>query len=193
MEKWQILKSQMIIDHQWCQVRQDQVKLPHGQIIDDFFVNVRPDIALILPLTCQNEIVFVKQYRHGVGEILLELPAGAFLPEEENPILAAKRELVEETGYIADDLIPLGILYDNPVKDTNKIHLFLAKNVHKSGEQTLDITEDIEVILIPINQVMTMINQGKITVSGTITAIFLGLNKLDLGNNKSNDIISDKL
>lgn len=71
LQKWKILKSNFIIDNQWCRVRQDQVQLSDGAIIDDYFVNVRPEIALILPITPHQEIVFVRQYRHGVQEIFI--------------------------------------------------------------------------------------------------------------------------
>ena len=180
--KWKILKSKMVIDNPWCKVRQDEVELPNGQIIDDYFVNVRPDIALILPVTPQKEIVFVRQYRHATGEILLELPAGSFNPQEEDSLAAAARELEEETGYIPDKVIQLATLYDNPVKDTNKIHLFIAENVCKSSQQRLDVTEDIEVVLIPVEEVLERVLNKQICVCGTITAIFLGLNFLSRCN-----------
>jgi ADP-ribose pyrophosphatase len=175
LKKWKILQSKMVLDHHWCQVRQDEIELPNGQIIDDFFVIVRPEIALILSITNQQEIVFVRQYRHGVGEILLELPAGSFDATKEDAAIAAVRELQEETGYFAQKVTKLATLYDNPVKDTNKIHLFLAENVTKSGGQNLDITEEIEVILIPVESVLDKVAQGEISVTGTITALFLGL------------------
>lgn len=179
LKKWRILKSTMVFNHQWCKVRQDAIELPSGKVIDDYFVTIRPEVALILPVTSNQEIILVRQYRHGAGEILLELPAGAFNPDEESPQLAAIRELKEETGYIADTVTQLGILYDNPVKDTNKINLFLADGVRKAGEQQLDVTEEIEVVLIPIEAVMEKIATGEICVAGTVAAIFLGLNFLN--------------
>lgn len=174
-QKWKRLKSQMVINNQWCKVRRDEIELPTGAVIDDYFVNVREDIALIFPVTEQREVVLVRQYRHAVEEILLELPAGAFNPAEEDSFEAARRELEEETGYVATQLIRLTTLYDNPVKDTNKIHLFIAENVHLSSQQRLDITEDIEVVLVPLEEVMAKISAGEICVSGTVAAIFLGL------------------
>jgi 8-oxo-dGTP pyrophosphatase MutT (NUDIX family) len=165
----------MVFDNPWCQVRRDEVELPNGKVIDDFFVNVRPDIALLMAVTPNREIVFVRQYRHGVNEILLELPAGTFNPQTENNLTAATRELEEETGYIAPEIIQLATLYDNPSKDTNKIHLFLAENALPSGKQQLDITEDVEVVLVPVEAVLEKIATGEIAVCGTIAALFLGL------------------
>lgn len=178
LKKWHILKSQMVINHRWCQVRQDEIELPNGQIIDDFFVVIRPEIALILPITNNQEIVFVRQYRHGVSEILLELPAGSFDAAIEDAETAAVRELQEETGYLSEKITKLATLYDNPVKDTNKIHLFLAENVIKIGEQKLDITEDIEVVLIPVSSVLDKIINGEVCVAGSVAGLFLGLNFL---------------
>ncbi|MBN3884579.1 MAG: NUDIX hydrolase [Nostoc sp.] len=175
LQKWKILKSKMVLDNPWCQVRQDEIKLPNGKIIDDYFVSIKPDVAMVLPITINREIIFVRQYRHAVGEFFLELPAGNFDPTKESAEVAAIRELREETGYIPQEFRKIGTLYDKPSKDTNKIHLFLAENVSKVGEQELDITEEIEVVLIPVKSVLDKISQGEISVVGTIAALFLGL------------------
>lgn len=186
LTKWKLKKSHFVLDNQWSRVRRDEVELPDGTVIDDFFVNVRPDIAVVFALTPQEEIVFVRQYRHGVGEILLELPAGSFNPETESSESAAARELAEETGYVSEKMLPLATLYDSPVKDTNSIHLFVAKNVVKKEEEIkLDVTEEIEVILIPISQAMERIIDGEICVAGSISAIFLALEYLRKNDNKS--------
>lgn len=179
IKKWSILNSTMVINNQWCKVRQDEIELPNGKIIDDYFVSIRPEVALILPITSNEEIVLVRQYRHGAGEILLELPAGTFNPNQESPEAAAIRELREETGYITDTVTYLATLYDNPVKDTNKITLCLAENVIKSKQQELDVTEEIEVVLVPIKALMEKIANNEISVAGTVAAIFLGLKFLN--------------
>lgn len=178
LKKWKTLKSQMVLNHQWSKVRLDEVELPSGEVINDYFVNVRDDIALILPVTEQREIVFVRQYRHAVGKVLVELPAGSFNPDKEDGVSAAARELEEETGYVAEEIVKLATLYDNPPKDTNSIHLFMAENVRQSGQQMLDITEEIEVILIPLEEVMERILTGEICVCSSIAALFLGLSLL---------------
>lgn len=182
LQKWQILTSKIVINEPICQIRQDEIQLPNGAIIDDYFVYLKPDIAIILPITKNQEIVFVRQYRHAIGDFFIELPAGKFDPMQEDAKTAAMRELREETGYVANHIINIGILYDKPSKDTNKIHLFLAhlflaEDVVKVGQQEhLDITEEIEVLLIPKNAVLEKILEGEIAVAGTVAAIFLGLN-----------------
>ncbi|MBW4560327.1 MAG: NUDIX hydrolase [Mojavia pulchra JT2-VF2] len=178
LEKWKIRKSVMVLNHHWCQVRQDEIELPNGKLIDDYFVNIKPDVALILPITTNQEIIFVRQYRHAVGEFFIELPAGSFDPHQESAEVAAVRELVEETGYVAQQVKKIATLYDKPSKDTNQIHLFLAENVIKVEEQQLDITEEIEVLLIPVESVLDKIAQGEISVAGSVAALFLGLNFL---------------
>jgi len=178
LKKWKTLRSQFVFNHRWYKVRRDRVELPNGTIVDDFFLSVRPDVAMVFPVTATQEIVFVQQYRHGAGEVLLELPAGTFHPDQEQPEAAALRELQQETGYVAERLVKLATLHDNPVKDTNKIHLFLAEQVQQIDRQDLDITEDIEIVLIPLNRVTAKILQGDLRVSGTVAAVFLGLNYL---------------
>lgn len=175
IRRWKTIHSQLVFDRPWCQVRQDQVELADGQVIDDYFVNVKPDIALVLAVTGDRDILFVRQYRHAVGEILLELPGGAFNPQQEDSLSAAARELEEETGFVAGEMRRLKTLYDSPGKDTNKIHLLLAKDVRPTGTRQLDITEDIEVVPIPVDEISEKIATGEICVCGTITALFLGL------------------
>ena len=176
LNKWKILQSNMALNHPWCKVRQDEIELPNGQVIDDYFVYLKPDVAIILPITSNQEVVFVKQYRHAIGDFFLELPAGGFNPETESGEVAAVRELEEETGYIAEQIKKIATFYDKPSKDTNQLHLYVAENVVKTGKIKFDITEEIEVILIPIDAVLEKIIKGEISVAGTVAALFLGLN-----------------
>ena len=176
LKKWNLVQSEMALNHPWCKVRQDKIELPNGQVIDDYFVHIRPDVAIILPITEDREIVFVKQYRHAISDFFIELPAGGFNPEQESGEFAANRELEEETGYVASKIKKIATFYDKPSKDTNQLHLYLAENVTKTGKCKLDITEEIEVILIPVDAVLQKIVKGEICVAGTVAALFLGLN-----------------
>ena len=177
MKKWKTLASKMVFDHRWYRLRQDKVALPNGHIVDDYFVSLRPDIATILPITERGEVVLVRQYRHGVNEILLELPAGTFEVGEE-PLAVAKRELAEETGYVSEDWSAIATFYNNPVKQNNRIHLFHAQAARLVQAQQLDATEEIEVVLKPMAEVPALIASGEVCVSGSIAAIALGLPNL---------------
>lgn len=174
IQKWKTLASKMVFDHRWYRLRQDKVALPNGEIVDDYFVSLRPDIATILPITAAGEVVFVRQYRHGAGQIFLELPAGTF-EAGEDPLAAAQRELREETGYSADRWETISRVYNNPVKQNNCLYLFKAQPVELVGAQQLDRTEEIEVVLKPIDEVPGLIASGEISVAGSLLALLLGM------------------
>jgi 8-oxo-dGTP pyrophosphatase MutT (NUDIX family) len=173
IDKWEVLRSHLVLDNPWCRIRQDEVKLPNGQVIPDFFVRVKPDIALTIPVTTDGNVVFVRQYRHGVGKILLELPAGRFQREQESAQSAACRELQEETGYLASHWQQLAVLHDNPVNDTNSIYVFLARGAYVGSDRALDSTEDIEIVTVPTSQVRDRLLAGDIDVAGSVAALGL--------------------
>ena len=177
MEKWKILHSRNVFEHHWYTLRQDKVQLPDGSIIDDYFVSVRRDVVIIFALTADQKIPLVRQYKHGVQKILLELPGG-FVDDGESPEVAAARELLEETGYTSGHFERLAQVHDNPTKDTNTLNLYLTTNAVKKHEQNLDQTENIAVELVPLHQILSCVMNGEINVSGSISTIFLALNRL---------------
>lgn len=168
----------MVFEHKWYKLRRDEVVLPSGQVMDDYFVSVRPNVVLTFPVTTDNQVIFVRQYKHAAGNIFLELPGGVIDEGEDIPVEAAKREMLEETGYTSDDIVQLLEVIDNPTKDTNKIYFFLARNVRKVAEQDLDASEDIEVITVPLHEVEQMVLSGQINVSGSVALCLLALRKL---------------
>lgn len=178
LEPWKTLKSDIVFDHKWYTLRRDHVELPGGQVLDDYFVSVRPNVALTFPVTADDEVIFVRQYKHGVGRILLELPGGVVDADETEPLEAARRELLEETGYTADTLELLLDVYDNPTKDTDTIYFYLARNAHQVAEQDLDETENIEVVRVPLAEVEAHILRGDIRVAGSVALCLLALRRL---------------
>jgi len=179
LEPWRTLRSELVFDHRWYQLRRDHVRLPSGQELDDYFVSVRPHVVLTFPLTADNQVVFVRQYKHAAGQILLELPGGVVDAHETSIPGAAARELLEETGY-APPLPPEPLLdvYDNPTKDTNQISFFLARDVRPVAAQHLDPTENIEVVLVPLAEVEGLVLRGEIRVSGSVALCLLALRRL---------------
>lgn len=178
IEPWKTLKSELVFDHPWYQLRRDHVELPSGRVLDDYFVSVRPHVVLTFPLTADDQVVFVRQYKHAAGQILLELPGGVVDAGETSILGAARREMLEETGYDTEQLEPLLEVFDNPTKDTNSISFFLARNVRLVAAQDLDETENIEVVLVPLAEVEHLIMRGDIRVSGSVALCLLALRRL---------------
>ncbi len=175
--KWKLLHSEWILKEKWYKVRKDTVEVKPGLILDDYFLGVFGNIVLIVALTSNNNVVLVRQYKHGAGKILLEIPAG-YLNEQEDPLVAAQRELLEETGYSSTTWESLGFFQQNPTKAVgNGIHIFLANNVEKTADQHLDATENIEVVTMPFAQALQAIHQGEIQVAGSALALLLAEQK----------------
>ncbi|WP_022823693.1 NUDIX hydrolase [Hymenobacter norwichensis] len=178
IKPWTTLRSELVVNHRWYQLRRDHVQLPTGQELDDYFVSVRANVALVFALTADQHVVMVRQYKHGIGEILIELPGGVLDEGETSPLAAAQRELLEETGYASDDIEQLAEVSDNPTKDTNRIYFFLARNARLVAAQHLDETENIEVLKVPLADIEHMIFSGQIKVAGSIALCLLALRKL---------------
>jgi 8-oxo-dGTP pyrophosphatase MutT (NUDIX family) len=170
IKPWKILESHFIHKN----VRIDKCELPNGMTIDGFVLEYR-DWTTVVALTKQQEVVLVRQYRHGAQKVILELPGGAMDAREENPLQAARRELLEETGYTSDTFIQIGRVSPNPANQTNLIYSFLALDVEKVDDQHLDSTEDIEVVLKPLEEVIRMAKTGELFQSMQVSAVFFAL------------------
>jgi ADP-ribose pyrophosphatase len=170
IKPWKILESHHL--HKY--VRIDKCELPNGMVIDGFVLEYG-DWATILALTNQQEVVLVRQYRHGAQKVILELPGGAMEAEDESPMQAARRELLEETGYASDNFIQIGCVSPNPANQTNLIYSFLALDAEKVDGQDLDATEDIEVVLTPLEEVVRMAKTGELFQSMQVSTVFFAL------------------
>lgn len=175
---WKVLKSELVFDEKWYKLRRDEVELPNGKVMDDYYVSVRPDVVLTFPVTEKGDVIFVRQYKHAAANVFIELPGGVIDDHETNPEEAAKREMLEETGYTSDDVELVAEVIDNPTKDTNKIYFYLARNAYKIADQDLDESESIEVLHVPIQEVESMVLSGQINVSGSVALCLLALRKM---------------
>jgi len=179
IKKWQQCQSKIVFDTPYFNIRRDHCRLPNGREVDDYYVMQSADIVLIVTRTQAKEFILVEQYKHGIGDICLEIPGGMCEPESSDILEDAKRELREETGYISDKWVKLTTLAYNPTRSNNHIHLYLALDATLEGAQELDPNEDICVRLVPQPDVMPAIRTGKINVPDSITGLMLALDRLE--------------
>jgi 8-oxo-dGTP pyrophosphatase MutT (NUDIX family) len=144
----------------WLTVREERLRLSTGGVIEQFYVFEYPAWVNVVALTRANEVVLIRQYRHAVGRVDYELPAGG-CEEGETLLEAAKRELLEETGFGGGEWSSLMTLCANPATQNNFTHTFLARGVEKINVQQLEKTEEITVHLTPLSDVKRLIVEGE--------------------------------
>lgn len=169
--KWRVTASTYIVEKPFLRLRKDSVELPNGTVIEDYYVREGPGYAVIFALTASNEVIFVRQFKYGSGKIMLELPAG-FIDAGEEPAQTAVRELAEETGYVVDTAQFVGSFAADPSSSQARMHLYFARNARKERDQSLDITEDIEVELYSLAAVRRLLIDGKVDALGQVAAIY---------------------
>ena len=159
--KWTILSSEYLSRRPWLTARRDVVRLPDGRINPEYYVLEYPDWVNVIAITKDGDVVLERQYRHGLGKTCYELPCGV-IEKGESPLEAAKRELLEETGYAGGEWKELMTLSQNPGSCSNLNHTFVAEGVEKVSLQHLDDTEDLEVYLRSKQFVMELLENNQI-------------------------------
>jgi 8-oxo-dGTP pyrophosphatase MutT (NUDIX family) len=175
--KWKVIASEYLFQVPWLTVRKDTCETPNGKIIPSFYVNEYPDWANAFCLTKEGKVVMVKQYRHGLGEVGIELPGGV-VDKGESAEEGVKRELLEETGYRFDSVEFLGTISANPSTTNNLMHMYLATGGEKVAEQNLDEEEEVEVVYLTIDEVKKLVRERRIVQSLHVNCIMYALERL---------------
>lgn len=151
MAKWKVLNSEYVNKEPWGTLRVDHIQSPSGTEIPRYFVNEYDNWINVIAITKDAKIVLVKQYRHGIQEELLEIPAGVCESSDHDPMESAKRELLEETGYGNGVWSQLMVISANASSNNNRCFCFLAKDVELlSKKQNLDSTEELSIELMDL-------------------------------------------
>lgn len=166
--KWKVLNSSYLFRGKWLTVRKDQVRLPSGYVMNDFFVLEYPEWVNVIAITEDGLFVIEEQYRHGLQRVNFELCAGC-VEKDETPLQAAQRELLEETGFGGGTWSEFMVSSPNPNSMNNLCYTFFAVSVQKIQEPLLEKTEDINVHLFKLEEVIEMLNNYSI-IEGNMQA-----------------------
>ena len=173
IKPWKILES----SHPLPDVRIDVCELSNGYILKPLVLEYDPEVT-ILALTKLQEVVLVREYRHGVQKTILQLPGGS-VDEGESPLEAAKRELMEETGYQSNRFVEVGQVNPNPQNYSNTMYAFLALDAKQTPDRDPNDANRIEIFLKPFEEVLEMAKRGELIHSLTISTIFFALAHFD--------------
>lgn len=158
MDRWQVSERRTLFEHPWLQIVLDTLTRD-GQDWPYIYVVSPMEAVAVVALTADGKLVLTRQYRHPVGGIIYDLPAGR-MGEREEPLAAARRELEEETGYRAGQWEALARYNPYPGSMRAATNLFFATDL-RPGTQRLDPDEELEVVLIPVNEVVEGILAGR--------------------------------
>ncbi|WP_299014991.1 NUDIX hydrolase [uncultured Caulobacter sp.] len=172
--KWRVTASRHIHKDRWISVRADDCVTDEGAVIAPYYVLEYPDWVEVVALDADNNVLLVKQYRHALGDISIELPAGGMDPGETDPVEAGRRELLEEAGC-AGTLSLVGETRPNAGTHTNRTHIILARDVVKVAEPQDEPSERIESVWVPLAEAIRMALAGEITVGMQAASLLRGL------------------
>ncbi len=171
--KWNVLRSQKAFRSPVFDVRTDYSRAESNGLEHEFQIVEARDWVNVIPLTPDDQVVLVRQYRHGIRDFTLEVPAGVIDPEDASPRVAAERELREETGYAARRLESLGVVHPNPAIMNNSCHVFVAHAAQQVGLPQWDQTEEMSIEMHRLDTIVDLIRKGAISNALTIVAFQL--------------------
>jgi 8-oxo-dGTP pyrophosphatase MutT (NUDIX family) len=174
LQKWRILSSAYRIETKFLSLRSDRIELPGGAIVEDYFVRESRGFCVVFAMTPDDRVLLVRQYKHGIAEVVTELPAG-MIDEDETPEACAVRELTEETGYTGSAPELVRTFFADPTNATARFYLFLVRDARPTHPQAFDVTEDIEVQLAGIDELRAMALDGRIGAGSQVASVLVAL------------------
>jgi ADP-ribose pyrophosphatase len=175
--KWKVLSSEYLSKFNYFTARKDRCETPEGKIVEQYYVVELGLTVCALGITEDDQAILIKQYRHPIEKTIIEIPGG-FIDENEDPAKAVAREFSEETGYEFSHFDYVGEVAANPGVINNYTKLYLATGGKKTAKQKLDHNEDIEVMLVPVDELKEMLLQNKFEQALHTSCIFYALMKL---------------
>ena len=174
---WQLLESSYLLEDHWISVRVDTCRMPDGRLVAPYYVVETHPWVTVVPVTPKEEIVCVRLYRHGLQQTVWELPGGLIDEEDSDPVASCRRELLEETGYSSQQFTYLGQGAPDPARYQGLSYYYLAHDVHPVAVPQWEETEEMEIAIIPIADVLRMLLDGGLVDTSHQSALFYALLK----------------
>jgi len=172
---WTRRASRYLFESRWFNLRQDELSLPSGEQVTYTLVE-HPGYVMVVPLLEDGRVNLERVYRYTVQETVLECPSGGL--DGDTPEQAARRELEEETGWVADSLAPLGSFYGSNGISDERFHLFLATGLSESGRMSREPTEQIELTFVPLRDAVELALSGSVRDAPSALALILAQQKV---------------
>lgn len=183
---WQVLESGEIYSAPpWIKLSRQKILLPCGSEINDYHRIDLIENSGVIAKTTDGKFIFERQYKHGVGTVSLTLPGGG-IGDSEEPLAAARRELLEETGYVAKDWRSLGSFVCDGNYGCGKVHLFYACEARPVADPQSGDLEEMEIVFLSPKEVQESLRQGMFAVLGVAAAVALAINSGLIPNGADN-------
>lgn len=176
---WKTLDLEYVVNSKYLKIRKEKVKLPTGEVYDEYYINERQGWVSVFCVTKENKVILNRQYKHGIGRYVLELPAGN-LEEGISPLECAKKELLEETGYKGSNFEYVGKFILDPTFSEGYMYLYYCDHGEKVVHKTSDPREKIETVLLDIEDLIQLLRKNEITVVGHVAGIYTILDRKNL-------------
>ena len=174
-QKWESLAKNSILEKKpWFEVFREEVRLPDGKIVPEYFGIEMPHYSTVFSVTEEQKIMVLRCYRHAIGEVTLTMPGG-MTEEEESPLEGIQREFLEETGYIAKEWKQLGTFIGNSTRGCGTYHLFFATGARSLQKPNSGDLEELELLLWTPEDVEKAIDDKKVQSLGVLSMLLLGL------------------